>query len=174
MRAFLGAMFAMIGFCAAAAASPDPHAEPPLPALPSGSLQLFSGNQEAANFIVLDQTKQIGTVVDAWLFSVPYEPYSFRKDRTRKNTIVQVMDHLTFDCAKRDFFVLLSDSAFNADGERLVWLPRDDPKPITPRSRVYFLAQVVCDHHPLPPSNTVIGHEAAIIAAHRAVRAAVP
>lgn len=119
--------------------------------------------------MVLDQTKLTGSSVDAWIFQVPSEPYSFAKDRTPQNTIVQVMNHLTFDCAKRDVFVLLSNSAFNADGKRVIWLPRDEPKPITPGSTEDLLAQVVCDHHPLPPSNTVIGHNAAIMVAHLAI-----
>ena len=98
------------------------------------------------------------------------KPYSLTKSRTAQNTIVQLMDHVTLDCAKRDAFILLSDSAFNSDGQRVVWLPRHDPEPIDPGSMQDHLAQVVCDHHPLPPSNTVIGHEAAIRAAHIAIQ----
>jgi len=154
----------------ATGAAPDPHTEPPVPPLPAGPLQLFAGNQYGANFIVLDEVKQTGSSVTAWIFAVPSKPYSLGEAKTPENIVTQTMTQVRFDCAKRDVFVMLNNSAFNTYGKRLVWLPQEAPKPIAPRSTQYYLVQVVCDHHPLPPSNNVIGHDLAITAAHLAFK----
>ena len=143
----------------------SPPATPPIPPLPEGRLLLFAGNGFGANFLALDQTSKSGSEVDAWVFTVPAQPYNLMGHNPDRR-VAQYLRHLTFDCARRGTYVELSEDAFNEAGQRVVWLPAESPQPIEPRSTEDFLAKVMCDGQNPPDSNIVIGHSAAVRVAH--------
>ena len=127
--------------------------------LPTGRLQLVSGNATGAFFIDLDRVERKGDVVTYWTYGayVPGNPIG--DDVVVQDTALQVID-----CAERTIHTL-GVSAFNEQGKFVVGLPADEVEPIEANSAHDFQARVLCDGAVLPPSNTLLGHAAALAVA---------
>jgi hypothetical protein len=135
----------------------QPPAAPPLSSLPEGRLQLFAGNARAANFLALDQIDRKQGKIDLWFLNVPPEPYALNGGVRVAETLI----HGALDCGKRTYGQISSEG-FDTEGKRVVWLPSEPAAPLEANTTQDFIAKVLCDGAVLPPTNTVVGHKAAI------------
>lgn len=134
--------------------------------LPEGPLQLVAGGRDSAAFIVLDQTSKTENLADVWIYQALDPPLVFSADRVE----VQMLRHWTIDCAAHSFAELAS-FGFDEKGQILVTLPAGPSETIGEGSAEDHVAAVLCDGHPVPVSNTVQGHAAALKAARAILRA---
>ena len=158
-----------VAIAGAAAAEPTKDDMPaPSPAiaqlkLPDGPLLGVSGNERHANFIETDQTSRHNDLVEVTIFIV-YTPGL----PMRGHLASQMVRRERYDCAKRTQ-TELGAQAFDDAGRLVMWLPAYPPENIREGAAEDYVAKVVCDGVSLPPTNTVIGHAAAMRVAHEMV-----
>lgn len=128
--------------------------------MPTGRLQLVSGNARSAYFIALDQVTRNGDRIDLWSYTV-YEPAVL----IGKHVVVQAVMRLTLDCRQRSVRIL-GVASFDESNKVRVSVPARAfaEEPIRPNNTYDYFSRVLCDGVQLPPSNTFMGHGLALVA----------